>query len=256
MNTLTYSSYNPKNLIRYIESYNIYCISEDSEHMLIPNGRMQLLFQLGAAVDHSTSFTKGWEIRPNCFIAGPYTKGYRIKVSRDSTLLSVVFRPGKYKSFFKNSIDDFTDQLYEPEIVWKKTVNEVYDQLSHNNSNQEKCSLVENFLTSILRPDEPSPIESAVESIIQNRGIVNIANISSSSGLSYSQFRKRFKKEIGLSPKNFQKITRVNSLNEFKTIHRDISLTRLAYEFNYSDQSHFNKDFKSICGLTPKTYFK
>jgi AraC-like DNA-binding protein len=37
---------------------------------------------------------------------------------------------------------------------------------------------------------------------------------------------------------------------------KDQSLTAMAYDYGYFDQSHFIKDFKSFTGRTPLQYFK
>jgi AraC-like DNA-binding protein len=40
-----------------------------------------------------------------------------------------------------------------------------------------------------------------------------------------------------------------------KSKNENISLTELAYESAYYDQSHFISDFRKMTGLTPKQFF-
>ncbi len=68
------------------------------------------------------------------------------------------------------------------------------------------------------------------------------------------QFERRFKEYSGFSPKLFSRITRFqSSLDSFGN--KDKSLTDIAYDCDYYDQSHFINDFKEFSGYHPSQYF-
>jgi len=64
-----------------------------------------------------------------------------------------------------------------------------------------------------------------------------------------------FKKHYGFDIKTFQKNLRIgHALAESLNTNR--SLTEIAYDSGFSDQSHFNREFKKSTGFTPKKLLK
>ena len=67
-------------------------------------------------------------------------------------------------------------------------------------------------------------------------------------------FAKEFREKYGLSPINYfmmKKIFRIKG-----SITKTTNLTQLAYQFDFSDQAHFSKQFKRYIGLSPSAYKK
>lgn len=72
-------------------------------------------------------------------------------------------------------------------------------------------------------------------------------------GCSTRHLRSRFTHFFGMSPKKFMKVIRFNQALKYiydPTVH--MSLASIAQEAGYHDQSHLIRDFKAICGKTPK----
>ncbi|MHA7055968.1 helix-turn-helix domain-containing protein [Aquimarina sp. M1] len=62
---------------------------------------------------------------------------------------------------------------------------------------------------------------------------------------------KVFKKEVLYSLKRFIITIRIMDLIKFKVKNDQIFMTELCYRYEYFDQSHFNHDFKKVCGVAP-----
>ena len=75
-------------------------------------------------------------------------------------------------------------------------------------------------------------------------------------GIGKRRLEQRFKNEIGISPKLFLRTCRINAVIEKMKENTSQSLTQLALEYNYYDQSHFIKDFKQFTSLNPTTFLK
>lgn len=60
---------------------------------------------------------------------------------------------------------------------------------------------------------------------------------------------------IGISPKQLSKVIRLQAALKL-LINREESLTHIAYEGNYYDQSHFIKDFKEFTGVRPSDFWR
>ena len=65
--------------------------------------------------------------------------------------------------------------------------------------------------------------------------------------------RKKFKKQIGISPKQLGRVLRLQTALKM-LLNDNKNLTSIAYESEYFDQAHFIKDFKEFIGTTPKEF--
>ena len=81
----------------------------------------------------------------------------------------------------------------------------------------------------------------------------NVNELASKFSLSTRQFDRKFKIYSGFSPKMYLRLTRLQ--NALKQYGCDKSLTRIAYECGYYDQSHFIHDVKAFTGYHPGFYF-
>ena len=74
--------------------------------------------------------------------------------------------------------------------------------------------------------------------------------------ISERQFQRRFKNQVGISPKKFQRIIRFEKALDILTKSNYGQLTQVAYETGYVDQSHFIKDFSAFSGMSPYDFIK
>jgi AraC-like DNA-binding protein len=120
----------------------------------------------------------------------------------------------------------------------------------------ERVGIVSEFLRKCIRSREihEPAVFSVISSVIRSNGLAKIPELAAQSFLSTRQFERKFLAFSGFSPKLFSRIIRFHSaLNEYGN--KDKSLTEIAYECGYYDQSHFIHDFKAFSGEHPKTYF-
>jgi AraC-like DNA-binding protein len=81
----------------------------------------------------------------------------------------------------------------------------------------------------------------------------NVEDIARWLGYSSRYLNSRFQKSFGMSPKKFISLVRFNhALKEIYAMRDDKNLSYIAHEIGYHDQSHFIRDFRKICGKTPK----
>lgn len=122
--------------------------------------------------------------------------------------------------------------------------------------NQQRVQLISAFLLEQLRKRSPhfTTMHTAVQGVIATKGMINVQQLASSYCLSPRQFERKFKELSGFSPKKYARIIRFQAaLMEYD--HKHKSLTDIAYECGYYDQSHFIHDFREFSGYHPKQYF-
>jgi len=97
-------------------------------------------------------------------------------------------------------------------------------------------------------------IKLAVTTIINTKGNIQIKSLRNQLFVTERTFERKFTKEIGVTPKQFAKIVQFNF--SIKQLQEDdyYSLTDVAYNNNFTDQSHFIRTFRKYSGQTPKEF--
>lgn len=78
---------------------------------------------------------------------------------------------------------------------------------------------------------------------------ISLDDLSKNAGLSRFHFSREFKRNFGISPSHFIQIKKVNKVREL--LKTDMSLSDIAYECGFSDQSYMIKVFRRYSGYTP-----
>jgi len=101
--------------------------------------------------------------------------------------------------------------------------------------------------------DQVTLINHVMTELRQEDFFDNIKNVASRYGITSRYLQKLFSNHTGLTPKLYSKINRFqNSLR--LVAKKNTSLTTIAYECGYFDQSHFIREFKAFTGVLPSTY--
>ncbi|WP_462247956.1 helix-turn-helix domain-containing protein [Ekhidna sp.] len=98
-------------------------------------------------------------------------------------------------------------------------------------------------------------ILNSIEQIQESFGRTSIKEIYSNLNVSKSKLEQHFNREVGLTPKEFCKIEKINYFINSYLEDPGQSLTELTYLCGYYDQSHLIKDFKYFLDTSPKKFF-
>lgn len=85
---------------------------------------------------------------------------------------------------------------------------------------------------------------------------VSISALAQEVNLSDRQFGRVFRELVGLSPKQFSRIARLNRvLNSSEDRVYGMTLEQLAIRYGYHDPSHLVREFQELVGVSPIEYF-
>lgn len=244
----------PTHLKDFINWFSVCHFHDIKPLRLNPEGYFELIFQVDG--DFFQTTPEGlWKTRPRHFIGGLHNKSYTIKPeNKSSFLISVNFKPNCARFFIPEKLHYFKNQVIPLDEVFKPSKLEKIKRLDGFDSVGKKIELIEAFLLKIMTDRIFSPVDNALNSIIYANGFIDIGSLAESSCLSPSQLRKRFNEEVGMSPKEYSKVLRVNYASQLMKNNPGLKLTQITYDLGYFDQSHFIKDFKSVTGRSPKKY--
>lgn len=130
------------------------------------------------------------------------------------------------------------------------------DQLAAAQSTAERIQILSNYFENRIIHQQPKDplISHAIQEIKYLNGEVKIDALADQYHLSHKQFNRRFKEFSGFNPKLYSRILRFESM--LKSYPYRKTLTEVAYESGYYDQSHFIHDFKSFTGFSPQDFWK
>lgn len=170
----------------------------------------------------------------------------------DMLLLGVKFHPWSAQQIWNLNMTDLRDTIIGLENIQDPFFSILKDKIENEPVLHKKISLIEAAVTTKLSNYQSNALESVIAHLIDHPAQAKLPSFANSQ----RRLEQRFKEEIGLSPKLFHRIIRVN-----KTIKRMMQstkphLTSISYEMGYFDQSHFIYDFKKFTGLTPSVFLK
>lgn len=147
----------------------------------------------------------------------------------------------------------FNQSLSLTEIFNREKVDEVTDRLREVKSDKQRIGIVEQFLLAELQDQTTDTLVTAAIRLIRREGgHVRIKDLSKDLYTSASVLERRFKQIVGVAPKKFASLVRLNKvIDEMKT---DKPLISICYDNTYFDQAHFVKDFKRYTGAVPDNF--
>lgn len=195
----------------------------------------------------------------NCFKSGIYgqKQSYdQFSVDEDFGIFGVNIYPFTISQLFSIPTSELSNNCPELKTVCGSAGEILEEKVIFASDHKERIKLVSEFL--IKRLDHASTghsnILNAIREVINQNSSFSVEALSSECNLSRRHFERKFREFSGFSPGMFLSITRFghaikNNSNTTK------SLTQIAYECGYYDQSHFIRDFRKFSGYSPKEYF-
>ena len=169
-------------------------------------------------------------------------------------IFGVVLQPYAPTLLFNISATELKNELVDLESLLGQEGKDISEQIMLADGNHQRISMMNQFLSRQIADIKHSSIIHSVQSICKNNGNGNILQLSNQSFLSQRQFERKFKDLVGFSPKTFSRLVRFKAtVDNYRTDNK--TMTEIAYDFGYYDQSHFIQDFKQFSGYSPKLYY-
>ncbi len=188
---------------------------------------------------------------PACFSLGNLPKPYKFIYPKTLTLFNVKVQPWVSRFFFpdNDSINDLTKRK-------DLEINKLHQDIFSTTSFQEMIIFFEDAFIHYKAPDisEFSVSKSICESIYNSNGSLKINELMDQFPYSRQKLNSLFIEQTKNSIKEFAIYVRIRAIIRFKIQNPKESLTSIAMEFGYFDQSHFIKDIKKATGLSPSKF--
>jgi AraC-like DNA-binding protein len=196
--------------------------------------------------------------RPKSMIMGQYLErtNRHLNGSEFCTFL-VEFHPGVLYRITGIPFYELTNTFIDAESVFSKEVRLTSERLNSTENYQEMIKIVERFLYSLVNRirKDAHPIDTIANILIEHPENSSILQLAKDSFLCTRQFERTFKQRMGISPKLFSRIAKVNKAFRIKYNYPCDDWLSIALACGYQDYQHLVKDFKGFSGVLPTTYF-
>jgi AraC-like DNA-binding protein len=256
---MTYSEHHTALPLSYFIEKIWYCKAEDltSCCLTIPLPYHELVFNFS---EHykicPTKDGKSSIENPAVWISGLQSKPYYSFSSGRHEMLGVLFKADGLKAFQKYHAVEFSDQFIDARLVFGPSIDILFGQLEMAADVTEKITLTEQFLQkALLSLHQPAYLRATADqlkAIAPGRG--KILQICKQASVTNKTLIETYRKHVGFKPARYAQLEKVNQAVAQLAKSPRQSLTSLAYELGFYDQSHFIFCFKSFTDLTPKAF--
>ncbi len=251
------------NMDEFVRSYDLHCYYPSSdmapfvEHYFISRRRL----------DYDPNYT-GEDILSQpvatlfftplgAFAQGPTTRTRRLVAKVTPMYAGAQFRPGGFQPFLGLEMRTLAEQTL-PAVEIFTNADDIFNKKILALSNQPLLETIER----LLRKQNPQPhphlqlVEKIILYIEASATNATVASVSKHFGMSERSLQHLFQIYVGVGAKWTIMRARFLEVIRFARAQEKLDWTEVANRFGYSDQAHFNHDFKKLIGMTPGQYEK
>jgi AraC-like DNA-binding protein len=248
--------YTPSPSLRFlINSYVYYNLNTYDRLYFVPCGYPYLSINFGNGYCVYNEKHNGECIKSHYFIGNAKTSYSLVPKGKFNGLI-IRFKPAALSQLLKLSLNEITDSAVSVYDLKDKEYRSFTEKITGLN-NVLSCiqAIEEFFLEKSSRSDiQLLDIDHATEYVQENMGNITVCDIADKLNISIRSLERKFMQYTGLTPKQFAKIVRLNSILNRINSGDPCKSIDIAYQFGYFDQTHFIKDFKSFTGEIPSAF--
>ena len=229
----------------------------DFQQNVIPNGCIELIIHL---TNHHCALNKEGESyhkSPPFTLIGMYDKPYIVKFSEKVQVFAIRFYPDGFRNIFGVPPSEFLSTYEDGINVVGKRLYDFCAYLKDVETPDNKVKQANEFFIEQLSENrkEYDITHMAMELIRQKQGLMDFKELTDRIPISLRQLQREFKNHYKVKITDYIRVTRLNAINKYM-LGTSSNLTELAYHLDFTDQSHFIREFKHYTGVSPKQFLK
>ena len=246
--------YPSKELQPFVRYYWILRVTADGivSQRTLPTGCVSLIFHRKERLFSSNLS----DLQPHSFICGQETVFSDVSSTGETEMIVVVFQPHTSKLFFNHPISLYRNLNIPIIDVEDKELTELSNRIEDSISNETCIKFIESFLLNkiMVNTSYYLPRLSEIIKSVNSNPDISTKELAHIASLSEKQFCRVFSDNVGLSPKEFLRVIRIQRAISILQNSPKVSFAELAYDCGFTDQSHMIKEFKQFSGYTPKEF--
>jgi AraC-like DNA-binding protein len=220
---------------------------------IMPNGQAHLMVNL--AEDEFKTYDPTRTDRINrhsgAVLSGSHAQPMVIDTREQRWLAAVEFHSGGAGRFFSMPRSVVCNQVVALEDVWGHDGRSLRERLLEAPTPASKFHVLEEVLLQHLAPIFDPAIQYAIAAL--QRG-APLSQVGWCLGLLPRTLRRRFSSQVGITPKRFSRVHRLQRVLRAIRQSGEPDWCALAADHGYTDQAHLIHDFRDLAGITPPGY--
>ena len=224
--------------------------------LVLPTGTMHVVFRL----DHPLRLFDSLEDRcgrtlDHAIVGGARAAFYVRDISKPMRSVGAQLQPGAAEVLLGVPASELADRHTPLVELWGRAAHEVRERLLEAEHPERRLDVFESLLAARL-PKVRGVHPAVAHALARFAATTDVRKVVEESGYSHRRFIALFRQAVGLTPKLYSRVLRFQGALQRTAEKPDASWVDLALEAGYSDQSHFNREFREFAGLPPGEYRK
>jgi AraC-like DNA-binding protein len=224
---------------------------------IFSDGNTGVVFNYGDPLFYQNDMHSVAASLPASFLYGQLDTYRNVWANGNIRLLIAVLYPFGAAALFKIPASELRNQIIGCNDCFQTHTEWLNDRIASSPAIDDKIRAAEHFLLSQLQEigNSNALVTNAVHIIHARNGLVSVAQLTALTGATERQLQRKFEEQIGISPKRYAGITRMQqALRMLRKKSTELSLAGIACESGFFDQAHLIREMKNISGLTPGQY--
>lgn len=226
---------------------------EYHQEYMNPTGGFGMVFNFGDPLH-----LDGVPVGEPVFLDGANTVSRKVGLQGRVELVGVRFYEGGAYPFLGPPLHDLRNETALLGALDRPGLLRLHAQLLEAGSTEARIRRLEGWLLNRLTLGRsPNPlIPISLARLRQDAGRLPIPELARELAVSQRHLERLYQSQVGMSPKQFAQLQRVEAARLALKRWRGLSTSRLAADLGFYDQSHFIREFRSVIGITPFAYLK
>jgi AraC-like DNA-binding protein len=223
-----------------------------NKEFIIPKGVIEVIFNFSDSNSIPAQLGDKNHQLSNCFINGFNTAPIQIQLPQKQVFFGIIFQPSAVKKIFKAPGSEFADLTVDLTLI-DSTFNSLWHQLAEQVSFDDRVKVFLNWLSKNLV--EWQPQEQLMNNFLYapNQHDLSVTKLASSLCYSPRHLSRKLSEATGMNAEEI--LLYKKYLHAVELMHQTkLSLTEIAHQSQFTDQSHFIKTFKGYASITPGAY--
>jgi AraC-like DNA-binding protein len=235
---------------------------------VFPDGRNELIFHRGGRFELAGP-DGTFRCQPRALLFGQIERHILLRPPTRIETIGVRFHPAGAAALTGIDAGELTGRAHDLGELLGRPAAELQEQVLEAADAPAALCQVDAFLTARLRAMrrrrpvrlggaelQDAAVGAALAAIERSAGRLRVIELAREAGIGVRQLERRFRDRVGLSPKRLATIVRFQRAFGAIAAGSDATLTEIAHDSGYFDQSHFIRDFRRLAGCSPSRFFR
>ena len=221
-----------------------------TQEPIIPDGRIEIVLHYGVPFEQRLPDGRV-ERQPLSMIVGQMLAPISVGYLGHAGVAAIRLRPAAARAVIRCSAAEITGRVVALEALFGSTET-LRERLALARDDRARVDLLAAWLRNIVRSGPAREIDGAATAIAAHAGQVDLVGLAADAGLSLRQLERRFLADVGVAPKAFARMVRLQSA--LRRIAAGQALAEVALACGYYDQPHMARDFSRLAETSPAAW--